>query len=165
MKPAEENLRIAERFIRAALPARSVHRTALLRLAQTEHDRMILARFGGRSGDALDFAQRSARWLEAFRASGEDKAESSAILSTYLNVADELSLARQFDEAMRLCRRGADLARAFDRPSYLSNFLWVSREVHRRQGNPDGRLRALQTTVTMRPAEYGNAEPDANLAR
>src|SRR6185295_7529579 len=49
MDQAEQNLRTAETFIQTALASAPVNRTALLRAAQIAHDRMLLARFGGRN--------------------------------------------------------------------------------------------------------------------
>src|SRR5437588_10218567 len=90
------------------------NRTALLRSAQIAHDQMLLARFGSRDQEALTLAGKSAEWLEKFHAGSGDKSEASAILVTYLNVADQYMLGRRFDDALRLCRRGSDLARSYN---------------------------------------------------
>ena len=68
MEQAEQNLRIAEGFIQSVLASQPANRTALLRSAQIAHDRMLLARLGGRSDEALALAQKSAEWLEKFNA-------------------------------------------------------------------------------------------------
>jgi len=149
MGKADQNLRIAEQFLRSALAADPKNRIALLRSAQVAHDRMLLARFGGASEDALKFARESAAWLEKFHAGIGDKAESSAILITYLNVADQHMLGRQFDEALLLCQQGIDLAHIFKSVTYPGTFFWVSGDVFRRQGDLEKALRATKEAVRI----------------
>ena len=48
MEQAEQNLRKAEGFIQSVLAWQPANRAAMLRAAQIAHDRMMLARFGGR---------------------------------------------------------------------------------------------------------------------
>src|SRR6266436_354201 len=120
---------------------------------------MLLARLNGGSGrEALVFARKSAEWLEKFHAGSGDKSEWPAILITYLNVADQHVLGRQFDDALRLCRRGSDLARSFNSPVYVGTFLWVSGEVFRRQGDLDEALR--ETRESARVLELGSTNAD-----
>jgi hypothetical protein len=38
-----------------------------------------------------------------FRAGTSDKSEASAVLNTYLNLAEQYLIGQQFDEALRLC--------------------------------------------------------------
>lgn len=140
---AEQNLRIAQGFIESALKANPANRTALLRLAQISHDRMILSRFRGTRDEPLRLAEASARWLEQYHATAADRAEATAILTTYMNVADQFKSEQKFDEALRLCRRAADLARALPSPSYLGDFQWVSAEVYQQRGD----LEEARTTI------------------
>ena len=89
MDQAAKNLRIAQGFIDSVLASHPANRIAILRSAQIAHDRMILARLSGRRDEALAFARKSAEWLQKFHAGKSDKSEASALLNTYLNVADE----------------------------------------------------------------------------
>jgi tRNA A-37 threonylcarbamoyl transferase component Bud32/tetratricopeptide (TPR) repeat protein len=140
---AEQSLQIAERLVLSVAASQPSNRTAMLRAAQIAHDRMILARFGGRYDDALSLARKSADWLEKFHAGETDRADSFAILVVYLNVADQFRLSRRFDDALNLCRHGSDLARFFGSESYLGTFRWVSAEVFRGQGDLDDALREI----------------------
>jgi tRNA A-37 threonylcarbamoyl transferase component Bud32/tetratricopeptide (TPR) repeat protein len=158
MDQAGQNLQLAEEFIGAALAAKPANRTALLRSAQIAHDRMLLARFNGRRDDALAFARKSAEWLEKFHAGSSDKAEAPVVLNTYLNVANQMTLGRRFDEAVRLCRRGSDLARSFNSTAYLGDFLWVSGEVFRSQGDLEEALKQTRESARILEPASGNAE-------
>ena len=149
MDQAERNLGIAGGFIRSVLLSQPENRTAMLRSAQIAHDRMILARFNGRPEAELPLARQAAEWLEKFRASESDRSEASAILGTYLNVADAHMRGRQFDEALRLCSRGIEIARSFDNQSYAGNFLWAEAEVFRSRGDLDEALKTVQESVRV----------------
>jgi tetratricopeptide (TPR) repeat protein len=157
MDQAAKNLLIAQGFIDSVLASQPENRTALLRSAQIAHDRMILARFSGRHDDALAFARKSAEWLQKFHAGKSDKSESSAVLNTYLNVADHYRIEQQFDEALSLCRRGIELARLFDDQSYAGNFFWAMSQVFRGRGDLDEALKTAQESV--RVLEPGSEMP------
>jgi tetratricopeptide (TPR) repeat protein len=157
MDQAARNLRTAERFVQAALASQPDNRTAMLRSAQIAHDQMLLARFDGRSQDALALAQKSAEWLEKFNAGKRDKAEAPAILVTYLNVSDQQMLGRRFDDALRLCRRGSDLARLYNSQPYLGTLLWVSADVFRGQGDLDKAFKEITASVKALEQDAGNA--------
>jgi tetratricopeptide (TPR) repeat protein len=156
---AEQNLRIAEGFIHSVLISQPANRTALLRSAQIAHDRMLLARFNGHPDEALAFARKSAEWLEKFHAGKSDQSEAVAIMSTYLNVADQYQSEQQLDDALRLCSRASDLAQAFDDPSRLGNFLWVAAQVFQDRGDLDEALKDIRESVRLlNPAADGNTD-------
>ena len=149
MDEAEKNLRIAEPFIDSALRAQPANRTALLRSAQIAHDRMILARLSGRSEETLPLARKAAAALEKFHAGPGDKPEASPILNTYLNVADQFELEQHLEEALQLCVRGPELARATGRLDYLGDFLWVKAKVLRDRADLQGALQTVQESVDL----------------
>jgi serine/threonine protein kinase/tetratricopeptide (TPR) repeat protein len=149
MDQAEQNLRIADGFIQSVLKAQPGNRTAMLRSAQIAHDRMILARFRHQSDEALDLAKKSADWLEKFHAGKGDESEASAILNTYLNVADQFKSEDEFEEALRLCRRGSEIAGTLNRPAHQGDFLWVSAQILQRRGNLDEAFRDIQQSVKL----------------
>jgi serine/threonine protein kinase len=149
MAQAEQNLRNADLFIRQVLVSQPGNRKALLRSAQIAHDRMVLARFNGRPEEELPLAQQSAEWLEKFHTEKSDQSEASAILSTYLNVADAHTRGQKFDDALRLGRRGIELARSFGNQSYVGNFLWAEAEVFRSRGDLDEALKTVQKSVSL----------------
>lgn len=149
MDQAEQSLRIADQFIQSVLKAEPGNRTALLRSAQIAHDRMILARFRNDPDAALEFAKKSAGWLEKYQARKGDEAESSAILNTYLNVADQFNNDDELDEALRLCQRATEIAATFNRPAQKGNFLRISAVIFRKQGDLDHALTAIQESVKL----------------
>jgi len=149
MDQAEQNLHVAERFIRSVLAAQPRNRMAFLRLAQIIHDQMLLARYNGRYDEALILAGKSAEWLERFDAAKSDEAEMSAILSAYLNLADQNVRGEHYDEALRLCRRATALTTVADRLDYVPDFLWISADVHRHQGDLDEALKELDEAVRL----------------
>lgn len=146
---AEQNLEIANQFIQSALKAQPANRTAMLRAAQIAHDRMILARFQNHLKQALGFASDSAAWLGKYHAGKGDAPEASAILNTYLNVADQFMSAQRYEEALRLCSRGSELAAIFHSPAHRGNFLWVSALVFRERGQLDAALRTIQESARL----------------
>jgi serine/threonine protein kinase len=170
MDQAEQNLRIADGFVQSVLAAQPANRTAVLRAAQISHDRMLLARHQGtrRRDEALLFARKSAEWLERFNATSADKAEASALLTTYMNIADYYVLRLELDAALRLCQRGSGLARSFDRSSASAMFLWVSARILQKRGELDEALQAIGESVTLLEPfaanRKGNLEQSLNLA-
>ncbi|HEY3839863.1 MAG TPA: serine/threonine-protein kinase, partial [Bryobacteraceae bacterium] len=147
MEQAEKNLLVARQFIQTALAARHVDRLALLRSAQIEHDLMLIARLTGRGDEALRLARQSGEALDKYHAVASDKPEATGILTTYLNVSDQLMLSRQYDDALQLCTRAADVSRALGSRTYLGTFLWVSAEVYRRRGDLNRALADIRESV------------------
>jgi tetratricopeptide (TPR) repeat protein len=154
MAQAEENLRIAERFVHTSLAARPTNRTALLRLAQIAHDRMLVARLDTRRDQALPLARQSEEWLQKFHAQKTDAAEKRAILAVYMNVADEYYNDAQFDSALQLSRRATEVAQAletkpFENQPNIAMFKWVSAEVYQQLGDLDQALLEIRESVKM----------------
>jgi tetratricopeptide (TPR) repeat protein len=147
MDQAEQTLGTAERLVQSVLVTQPSNRTAVLRLAQISHDRMVLARLGGRPEEALTLARKSAQLLEKFHAGESDKEEASAVLTTYLNVADQFNHEDQYDEALRLCSRGTEIARLFNSRTYAGDLLWVSADVYRIQGDFEKALRDIRESL------------------
>lgn len=146
---AKQNLRIADGFIQSVLKAQPGNRIAMLRAAQIAHDQMILARFKSRGEEAFEDAKRSAGWLDKFHAGKGDEAESSAILNTYFNVADEFKGLGQFDDALRMSSRGTEVAKLFHSQSQEGNFLIVSALVYQARGNVDQAFSDIQQSVKL----------------
>lgn len=149
MDQAEQSLRIANGFIQSVLEAQPGNRIAMLRAAQVAHDQMILARFKSRSEEAFEDAKKSAAWLDKFHADQGDRAESSAILNTYFNVADEFEGLGEFDDALRVSSRGTEVAKLFHDQSQEGNFLMVSALVYQKRGNLDRALSDIQQSVKL----------------
>ena len=107
---AEQSLREAQRLIQSVLTAQPDNRTAILRMAQINHDRMIIA--GLRRADgALSLAGTSATWLTKYLDSGDvEPADAEQVVLALNNVGNRYRLAGQFDQALSLTRRGLDIA-------------------------------------------------------
>ena len=162
---AEQSLRIAEKLIAPVLQSQPANRLALLRASQTAHDRMVLAglRRGRRDRagrvEALAFAQQSAGWLDKFNAAAGDKPEDTEeVLSLYMNVADEYMLGKEFDGALRICRRAGDLARSLNHRTALGMFQWVSAEVLQQRGDLDEALKAIRDSVKLLDTSEGKMD-------
>lgn len=161
MTEAEQSLRSAERFVQTALKAQPANRTAVLRMAQIAHDRMLLARYNGRRELALPLARQSAEWLRKYNAGPSDRAEKTAILTAYMNVADEYLIGEQFEDALSLCRRATEIARAFDSPAYAGMFTWVTAKVYQRRAEPEEALTKIRESVQL----LGPGPSDADRGR
>jgi tRNA A-37 threonylcarbamoyl transferase component Bud32/tetratricopeptide (TPR) repeat protein len=146
---AGANLKIADEMMQRVLQAQPGNRTAMLRSAQIAHDRMLLANFQNRDDEALRFAGASAGWLEKFHAVKADGAEDSAILNTYLNVANRYVSAREDEKALVLASRAIELAGVYDFPAYRGTLLWVKTRILQRQGSLDDALAAIHESVVL----------------
>jgi serine/threonine protein kinase/tetratricopeptide (TPR) repeat protein len=149
MEQAEKNLRLAEGLVQSVLASQPRNRTAMLRSAQIAHDRMLLARYNGRYGEAFQLARSSAGWLDRFKPGARDKAELSGILNAYLNIADQFARSEHFEQALLLCRRATDLIHSSGRQDYLPDFLWITSDVHRGRGELDEALSELDEAVRL----------------
>jgi tetratricopeptide (TPR) repeat protein len=119
-------------------------------MAQIDHDRMILAGLRRDNPEALSLARKSDEWLEKFAATGKmDKAEAEAALLTYTNVANRYVRAEQFDDALRLLRRGSDIAQSFNWQPDLGALLYVKADVLRLRGDLDEALKTVQESVKI----------------
>ena len=97
-------------------------------------------------------------WINFCAAKG-DESESLAVLRTYLNVADQHMYGRQYDDALRLTRRGNEIALLLnDRSYYRGTFHWVSAEVYRRQGDLDQALTEIRESVRLLEPGPGDSE-------
>jgi serine/threonine protein kinase len=154
MEAADRNLVVAQTLIQSVRSSDAANRAALLRLAQIAQYRMLLARYRGRSDDALTLARQSAARLATFRPEAADLSEASPILNTYLNVADQHARAGQLDEALRLCQLAHEFSISTGRRDYVPDFLWISADIHRRRGELEQALSELNRSVELsRPAE------------
>ena len=165
VEQAGQSLRAADELIQSVIAAQPRNRTALIRAATVTHDRMNLARSRtgrrdlARGGEALALARQAAQWVEKFDARKGDKTEDvDDVFSVSMNVADTYMLARQFEDALGLCRRAADLARTVDNRDALAMFLWVSAEVFQQQGELEKARAAIRDAVQLEDGLPANAD-------
>jgi tRNA A-37 threonylcarbamoyl transferase component Bud32/tetratricopeptide (TPR) repeat protein len=160
---ADINLQTAQKLMRSVMADEPGNRLALLRSAQIAHDRMLIARLNDRPTVALMLATESEQWLEKFQPGPADTSEAPAILNICVNVADQFALAHQYEDALRLTRRGIKLARLLGRPAYVGSLLWISADVLRERGEPEQSLRNLQESVRLLEPAPDSADQDRTM--
>ena len=151
---ADKSERKAQPLIDSVLASQPANRTALLRSAQIAHDRMILAGARQDNDEALKFAQKSAAGLEQYLKTGNldgksDRLEAQQVIITHINVCGRYMLAEQFDDAIRMCRRAIDIARATNWPAQAGAALINVAMALRNQGNLDEALQAIRESVRI----------------
>jgi tRNA A-37 threonylcarbamoyl transferase component Bud32/tetratricopeptide (TPR) repeat protein len=157
MDPAEQTLRSADGLIQSALASQPANRLAMLRAAQVAHDRMLLARYQGGRGDEVQvFAKKSADWMERLNPGLGDRSEGPAIMVTLSNVADAFRREGQYDDALRISRRGSEFARSVDSRPYLGLFLKVSAQVLQETGDLEEAYKAIHESVGLLEPAPGN---------
>ena len=148
----------AEQLITSALAAQPGNRLAMLRLAQITHDRMNIALRGSDNAAALSFGRQSAKWLQKYDSSGPvDPAQANTLSATYLNVCNAFSLVGQFDEAIRLCNRGIEVAAMTGLPFRTGTALMSKANALRYAGRLE---EALQATREGLPLVEHSPNPD-----
>ena len=157
---ADQTEQQAQGLIDSVLASRPRDRTALLRAAQIAHDRMILAGDGRRDDDALRFARTSGERLEQYLRTedlnrGSNRLEAQQVIITHINVANRYLQANQLDEAIRICRRAIDIARATNWPAQAGSALMIVALAHRARGDLDQALQAIQESVQILEPQDG----------
>jgi serine/threonine protein kinase len=147
---ADDSLQQAERLLHSVLEVRPGDRIAILRSAQTAHDRMILADYRGAGTDSLEFARRSAKLLGQYERTGTvDPLEAHEVALTYINVGMCYAGGEEYDEAIRLSRRGFEIARAAGDENQAGSSLMSVAEVYRRRGDLERALEVIRESVKM----------------
>ena len=158
---AEQTLRTAETFIGSVLAAQPGNRTAFLRSAQIAHDRMILAGLRRPDDRALPFARQSARWLDKYLETGNVEAsDAEQVLISLNNVGNRFRIEQQFDEALRLVRRGLEIAPAASDPNVhrqFGNLLIGMARIDRDRGALDDALRDYREAVHVLEPPAGSS--------
>ena len=145
----ERDLGIAAQLVDTVLASQPGNREAMLRGARIANDRAWMAWQRGRTDQALTMARTSTERLERFHARAGDEPKAAVILNVYSTVAHLFMLADQFDDALRLCARGGEIAQLLGQPSERSGFLTTVALVRRYQGDLDGALDAIREAVRL----------------
>jgi len=147
---AEQSLRVAEALIRSVLQAQPANRTALLRMAQIAHDRMVLAQVRRPDTEALPLAHRSEEWLEKYLRSGKvDEAEKMQVVIVGQNVAGWYVRKDLTDAGLRLLRRTIDIAKATNQPDKVGSAQIVVARALRGKGDLEAALTAIREGVAI----------------
>src|SRR5262249_6911142 len=104
---ADRTAQSAQSLIDSVLAAQPANRTALLRAAQTAHDRMILAGDGGHEGTALEFARTALARLDQYLHltklnTSSDHLEAQQVIIALINTANRYVKAGDFDESIKI---------------------------------------------------------------
>jgi serine/threonine-protein kinase len=162
LEQADETLKKAKTLIDFVITARPNNRTAIFRQAQIAHDRMIVAGLRRPDDQALPLARQSAGWLDRYLAGGPvDPAEARQVVLALNNVGNRFRIENQFDEALRLTRRGQEIARGVpDLRSQLGGLLIGMGRIHRDRGAVDEALDVYgQAITTLDPGTRPGREP------
>jgi serine/threonine protein kinase/tetratricopeptide (TPR) repeat protein len=156
---ADRSLQRAEALLHSVLLAKPYDRTAMLRAAQIAHDRMILADYRGAAADALAFARTSTQWLRKYDATGTfDSVEGALVASTYINVGNFYVYHEQYDEAIRLCRRGSEIAHSIGNATQTGAALMPVADAYRAKGDLDQALQTIRESVRILEQASGAAD-------
>jgi serine/threonine protein kinase/tetratricopeptide (TPR) repeat protein len=162
LEQADKTLTTAKALIDSVLAARPDNRTAFFRQAQIAHDRMIVAGLRRPDDQALPFARQSAAWLDRYLAGGPvDPTEGRQVVLALNNVGNRFRLENEFDEALRLTRRGLEIARAApDLRNQLGGLLIGMGRIQRDRGALDDALETYgQAVSTLDPSSRPGREP------
>jgi serine/threonine-protein kinase len=148
LEQAEQTLRKAEALLDSVIAAQPANRTAFVRKAQIAHDRMIVAGSRRPDDDALTFARQSAQWLDKYLDTGTvEPSETEQVVIALTNVGNRYRIEKQFDEALRLTRRGLEIARDRGVVGLLISTSWI----HRDRGALDEALQAIREAQKRQP--------------
>jgi len=166
---AERNLRTADAYVRSVLAGQPGNRTALLRMAQINHDRMILAGNRRPADEALPLAEQASSWMAKYIDSGPvDRAETQQVLLAMNNIANRFRIERRYDEALSLGYRAIDLAAKLNEPLQGGSLLMNTAYIHRDRGELNEALTDIRRAVQVLTSAETSAIPDqgrmANLA-
>ena len=146
---ADRDLKIADDLIQSVLKQQPANRAALLRAARIASDRSVLAWQATRNDDSWVLAKQAAIRIENLQPGIADRADATPILKVYSDVAHKYMLSEQYDEALRLCARGIELAELYDKPLDRGAFLITVSLARRYQGNLDAALEAVRESARL----------------
>ncbi len=158
---AEATLGKADAMIGTVLAKSPRNRLALLRSAEIAHDRMILADTMGRNDESLTYARRAAERLDTLISLGTlSKEEAASASHLYGNIALANTNLHQLDDAIRYARRGVEIGRAANDPTFIAGGLSVLANALRLRGDLEEALlttREAKTFQESRPNDFARA--------
>ncbi len=160
---ADESLAKAEAMVGPVLDAAPRDRTALLQAAEIAHDRMIVSDTLRRPDQSLQFAQRSAAYLDRLVNLGISEQDAPAIARFYTNIALANANRHRLDDAVRYARRAVESARGGNTPDYVAGGLSVLSNALRLRGDLDEALEATQQARTFLEQQPDDSGRQNNL--
>jgi tetratricopeptide (TPR) repeat protein len=139
---AEQSLQAADAMVRSVLALQSGNRTAIFRMAEIAHDRMMLLGLRRPDDQALLLARQTTGWLDKYLDSGQvDPREREEVLLLLEHAANQYRSQDDLEEALRLCRRALELAPRLNQPLQAGNILQITTMIHRDRGEVEEALR------------------------
>ena len=160
---AEQSLQLADRFVRPLALSHPPNRMALLRLAEIDADRLILAYLAEQLEQAKVLAREAADLLDRFNAGSNDQAVGSDVLATYARVANEHYRHQDIENAIRLYDRALGIARLLKSEAQVGNLLWIKAQVLQSRGDLDQALSVIQESIRASDPGPGRTAPTAQM--
>jgi len=159
---AEESLIKAESFIDAVLTASPQNRSALLKSAEVNHDRMILADNAHRHEAVLDHARKAAARVDGVLALGSTSSyEMRRAALIFGNIALVHKNQHLYEDSVRYARRSIEVAGTVPTlQQFVGSALSVIADSLRYLGDLDGALKAIrEARKAVERADFQN-EPN-----
>lgn len=143
---AEANLNRAEQLMDGVLASRPRDRNALLRSAEINQYRMILAQQASRNTEALAFAHESAQRLNQFLGfKNASESERNTAATIYIDIAVADTNMHLYAEAISSARRAIEIARSMPSAQIaVAGGLSLLANAERYQGDLDAALRDIR---------------------
>jgi tetratricopeptide (TPR) repeat protein len=143
---ARESLLKAESLMQNALRSSGGNRTALLKLAEISHDRMILADADRRNEEARALAGEASARLESFLGRGDSmESENSRAAQLFGNIALLYKNLHLYADSVRYARRSIEMSSASpSAQDYRANALSLIADSLRFSGDLDGALQTIR---------------------
>ena len=157
---AKESLNKAEGFVDRVLSSEPKNARALFIAATIAHDRMVLGDTLGDRDEELAQAKKAVSLIERFVALGNvSPNDVYSVVYFYLNIASTSADLRHFDDAIRYCRRAAEIAGPVPKAHHedgnldmvLALALWQS-------GDLEGALKTTNRAVEFDEEEAADGE-------
>jgi tetratricopeptide (TPR) repeat protein/predicted Ser/Thr protein kinase len=162
---ADRSLEIAERLIVSVLRSQPQNRTALFRLAQIAHDRMIIAALHNSHKKVLEFGRKSEELLSAYERGGKvEHQEIEELVRTYTNIGNSFATERNWDDAIRLSRHAKDLALANGLPKRAGSALVNLVKAFHSKGDLEEALQVNRQAVCLLELSPGTTNSTHSLA-
>jgi tetratricopeptide (TPR) repeat protein/predicted Ser/Thr protein kinase len=161
---AEQSLKAADAMIHSALALHSENRTAILRMAEITHDRMMLLGLRRPGDRALVLARQTTGWLDKYLDSGQvDPREGEEVILLLEHVANQYQSQDHLEEALRLCQRALELAPRLNQPLHAGNVLQITTMIHRDRGELGEALRDSRESARILGTALAASNPPQGM--
>jgi tetratricopeptide (TPR) repeat protein len=166
---AAQSLRVGEGLALSALQRQPANRHAMWVAARIAGEQMLLASLkGGRRDltkrpEVLRLARKAEGWLDKFNFRKADLEQGYGVLNIYLTIANQLFETRQFDDALRVCHRAAEINRISDTRDASVLISSITAQVYQQRGDLDDALSSILESVRMADRPEAKTDTTMNL--